>query len=479
MPVDKTLDLDLDAIAAESRRAAAAIKPGSGPWDVIVVGSGAAGGMAAFQLATAGIKVLVLEAGRLMDHRKEYRTMEWPYASPRRSRLPPEYRAITAAEYNFFDRPYGNHPELAKYKKVASYAGNAFTRNWVVNEKQHPTTGTPYSWVRARVLGGKTNFWGRVALRYGPLEFKAASRDGFDVDWPIGYEDVAPYYDKVDLLLGVLRHQGRPGPDPGRHLPAPHQAQLRRGALQADGRQDGPPLHAGPLRGHHRRRPEQQVPRALPGTRAVRARVRHQRRLPFAERPHPPRARHREPHPAAVFGRLRGDPRPRHRPSRGSAGHRRQYPPGDGFQGTGGGAGRGYPGQHAHPAQLQVGPASGRAGQLLGPARLLPERAPHGPARQRVHPDAHGHRAHPGRRAPHRALPGAFPEHHRQASGLHPRLPLPGRRRGAGVPGLRPRHPRLRPGVQVVRPQALSRADRHRRIRRGAPAEGEPGLAGR
>ena len=199
MPADKTLDLDLDAIAAESRQAAAAIKPGSGPWDVIVVGSGAAGGMAAFQLATAGIKVLVLEAGRLMDHRKEYRTMEWPYASPRRSRLPPDYRAITAAEYNFFDRPYGNHPEFAKYKKVASYAGNSFTRNWVVNEKQHPTTGTPYSWVRARVLGGKTNFWGRVALRYGPLEFKAASRDGFDVDWPIGYEDVAPYYDKVDL----------------------------------------------------------------------------------------------------------------------------------------------------------------------------------------------------------------------------------------------------------------------------------------
>jgi len=203
MPADKTLDLDLDAIVAESRRAAAAIHPGSGPWDVIVVGSGAAGGMAAFQLATAGIKVLVLDAGRLINHRKEYRTMEWPYASPRRSRLPPDHRAIAAAEYNFFDRPYGNHPELAKYKKVASYAGNAFTRNWVVNEKQHPTTGTPYAWVRARVLGGKTNFWGRVALRYGPLEFKAASRDGFDVDWPIGYEDVAPYYDKVDLLLGV------------------------------------------------------------------------------------------------------------------------------------------------------------------------------------------------------------------------------------------------------------------------------------
>jgi len=199
---DLTLDLDLAATVEESRRAAASIKPGSGPWEVIVVGSGAAGGMAAFQLATAGIKVLVLDAGRLIDHRREYRTMEWPYASPRRARLPPDHRAIKAAEYTFLDRPYGASPQFEKYKKLASYAGNTFTRNWVVDEKQHPTTGTPYSWVRARVLGGKTNFWGRVALRYGPLEFKSASRDGFDVDWPIGYEDVAPYYDKVDVLLG-------------------------------------------------------------------------------------------------------------------------------------------------------------------------------------------------------------------------------------------------------------------------------------
>jgi len=202
MPADPTLDLDLAAVTAESRRLATSIKPQPARWDVIVVGSGAAGGMAAFQLATAGIKVLVLEAGRMLDHRREYRTMEWPYASGRRSRLPPDERAIAVAEYNFLDRPYGNNASLAKHRKVASYAANSFTRNWVVDEKEHPTTGTPYSWVRARVLGGKTNFWGRGALRYGPLQFQAASRDGFDVDWPISYEDVSPYYDKVDVLLG-------------------------------------------------------------------------------------------------------------------------------------------------------------------------------------------------------------------------------------------------------------------------------------
>src|ERR1700741_4110846 len=172
--------------------------------------------MAAFQLATAGIKVLMLEAGRMLDHKAEYRTMEWPYSSPRRGRLPGDHRAIQAAEYNFYDRPYGNNPEFAKYKKLASYTSNTFTRNWTVNEKEHPTTGTPYSWMRARVLGGKTNYWGRVAIRYGsrpaapggrrtpggpvpirsgPPQLRAASRDGFDVDWPIGYEDISPYYD--------------------------------------------------------------------------------------------------------------------------------------------------------------------------------------------------------------------------------------------------------------------------------------------
>ncbi|HXW07729.1 MAG TPA: GMC family oxidoreductase, partial [Vicinamibacterales bacterium] len=202
MQTDPTLSLELSEILEESRQLAASATPASGPWDVIVVGSGAAGGMAAYQLATAGIKVLMLEAGRMLDWAKEYRTMEWPYASMRRTRLPPGERAIGVAEYSFVDRPYGENPAFAKYKKLASYAGNTFTRNWVVDEKQHPTTGTPYAWVRARVLGGKTNFWGRGALRYGPHQFKAASMDGFDVDWPIAYEDVKPYYDQVDVLLG-------------------------------------------------------------------------------------------------------------------------------------------------------------------------------------------------------------------------------------------------------------------------------------
>ena len=186
-----------------SRQQAAAIKPGSAQYDVIIVGSGAAGGMAAFQLATAGIKVLMLEAGRILDPAREYRTMEWPYASLRRGRLPADEYALGAAEYNMIDRPYGTAGKFEKYRKLLSYSGNTFTRDWLVDEKQHPTTGTRYAWVRARVLGGKTNLWGRVALRMSDFDFKAASRDGFGDDWPLAYADMAPYYDKVDTLLGI------------------------------------------------------------------------------------------------------------------------------------------------------------------------------------------------------------------------------------------------------------------------------------
>jgi choline dehydrogenase-like flavoprotein len=202
MQSDLTLDVNLTRALEESQRLANSIRPGSDRWDIIVVGSGAAGGMAAYQLAMAGVKVLLLEAGRMIDVKTEYRTMAWPYASMRRNRLPPGERPVAIAEYNFLDRPYGSNAAYEKHTKVVSYAANTFTRNWVVDERQHPTTGTPYAWVRSRVLGGKTNFWGRGALRYGPLQFKAASHDGFDVDWPISYDDAKPYYDKVDRLLG-------------------------------------------------------------------------------------------------------------------------------------------------------------------------------------------------------------------------------------------------------------------------------------
>ena len=168
-----------------------------------MVGSGAAGGMAAFQLATAGIKVLMLEAGRharpppgVPDDGVAVRVAapRPPAPGPSRARRWPSTTSSTG--------PTANNPAFAKHKKVTSYAGNTFTRNWVVNEKEHPTTGTPVLLGAGPGAGRQDELLGPGALRYGPLQFQAASRDGFDVDWPISYEDVAPYYDKVDVLLG-------------------------------------------------------------------------------------------------------------------------------------------------------------------------------------------------------------------------------------------------------------------------------------
>jgi choline dehydrogenase-like flavoprotein len=174
-------------------------------YDAVVVGSGAAGGMAAHVLTSRGLKVILLEAGRQVDTTAELKSTEWPYEHPRRGDMPPQYHALVPAEYAIRQPPYATKD--SKHEKVFSYVqswnGSDYSKNLVVNEKDHPYTGTNYAWVRARVLGGKTNIWGRLALRLSDYDFKAASRDGYGVDWPISYKDLAPYYDKVDEYLGI------------------------------------------------------------------------------------------------------------------------------------------------------------------------------------------------------------------------------------------------------------------------------------
>ncbi len=171
-------------------------------YDAIVIGSGAAGGIAAHVLTSHGLQVLLLEAGKKLPIEKELRSMEWPYDNPYRGQLPPDSHSLSFNEYTIRNPPYG--PGFEKAKHLKSYIGTSdYLKNIVVDERENPFTGTNYAWVRARCLGGKTNIWGRLALRLSDYDFKAKDRDGFGENWPISYSDIAPYYDKVDLYLGI------------------------------------------------------------------------------------------------------------------------------------------------------------------------------------------------------------------------------------------------------------------------------------
>ncbi len=177
-------------------------------YDAVVIGSGAAGGMAAHVLTSHGMKVLLLEAGKKLNINKELKSMEWPYDHPRRGDIPPDTHALNRNEYNFRPRPYAKGmPYSHVYNYVEGWNSADYSKNIVVDEKDNPYTGTSYAWVRARCLGGKTNIWGRLALRLSDYDFKAKSHDGYGEDWPISYQDLAPYYDKVDLYLGISGHK--------------------------------------------------------------------------------------------------------------------------------------------------------------------------------------------------------------------------------------------------------------------------------
>jgi len=173
-------------------------------YDAVIVGSGAAGGMAAHVLTARGLRVLMLEAGKKLPIEQELRSMEWPYDHPRRGDPPPGSHGLSFNEYTIRKPPYAKGTAFKHvYSYVGGWSGSDYVKNILVDEKDHPYTGTNYAWVRARCLGGKTNIWGRLALRLSDYDFKAKSHDGYGEDWPISYADLAPYYDKVDLYLGI------------------------------------------------------------------------------------------------------------------------------------------------------------------------------------------------------------------------------------------------------------------------------------
>ena len=172
-------------------------------YDVIVVGSGAAGGQSAYTLAMEGAKVLMLEAGRNYDVAAETPMFQTNFDAPLRGAGTP-------------DKPFGFYD--ATIDGGWSVPGEPYTNAAPEAERQ-------FRWWRARMLGGRTNHWGRISLRNGAYDFKPKARDGLGFDWPISYEDVAPYYDKVEMLIGVYGSneglENTPDSPEGCLLPAP------------------------------------------------------------------------------------------------------------------------------------------------------------------------------------------------------------------------------------------------------------------
>ncbi|GAB3270972.1 GMC family oxidoreductase [Larkinella harenae] len=166
--------------------------------------------MAAYQLSKAGATVALLEAGGYFDPAdpKYINQLKWVYESPRRG-------AGTTRAFGDFDAAWGG---------------------WEIEgEPYSAAKGTEFHWFRSRMLGGRTNHWGRISLRMGPDDFKRKSLTGIGEDWPLSYEDYAPYYDKVDDLIGVFGSKEglRDAPD-GRFLPPPkprlHELMIKKGA---------------------------------------------------------------------------------------------------------------------------------------------------------------------------------------------------------------------------------------------------------
>ena len=150
-------------------------------YDVAIVGSGAGGAQAAYTLTLQGLKCVMLEAGRNYVPEQETPMFQAGSHAPLGGSATP-------------DKPFGFHD--ATVDGGWQVPGEPYTQGSKKPEEQ-------FLWWRARMLGGRTNHWGRISLRNGPYDFKPRSRDGLGFDWPLSYEEVAPYYDKTEMLVGV------------------------------------------------------------------------------------------------------------------------------------------------------------------------------------------------------------------------------------------------------------------------------------
>ena len=172
-------------------------------YDVIIVGSGAGGGQVAFTLTLAGLKCVMLEAGRDYDPATQTAMFHRPDQVPLLNTPTPD--------------------------KQMGFTDATVNGGWTIPDEPYTQASDrpeeQFQWWRPRMLGGRTNHWGRMSLRNGPYDFKPRSRDGLGFDWPIGYDDIEPYYTKVEMLVGVFgTNEGRentPNSPPGVLLPPP------------------------------------------------------------------------------------------------------------------------------------------------------------------------------------------------------------------------------------------------------------------
>ena len=172
-------------------------------YDVIIVGSGAGGGQMAYTLTLAGLKCVMLEAGRSYDPATQTAMFHRPDQVPLMNTPTPD--------------------------KQMGFTDATVDGGWTIPDEPYTQASTKpeeqFAWWRPRMLGGRTNHWGRMSLRNGLYDYKPRSRDGLGFDWPISYDDVEPYYTKVEMLIGVFgTNEGRentPNSPPGVLLPPP------------------------------------------------------------------------------------------------------------------------------------------------------------------------------------------------------------------------------------------------------------------
>lgn len=173
-------------------------------YDAIVIGSGISGGWAAKELTERGLKTIMLERGRNFEHLKDYKSAsKGPWEFEHRGRITQEQRK----EHKYIARTWGAYEPIIDY--------------WA-NDKDAPYTEIkPFNWWRAYQLGGRSILWGRQSYRWSDHDFEANLKDGWAIDWPIRYKDIAPWYDHVEKFIGVNgSHEGLEQLPDGQFLPA-------------------------------------------------------------------------------------------------------------------------------------------------------------------------------------------------------------------------------------------------------------------